>query len=223
MESCKSGSNCWEFWNGSVGSTSFDIHQDITALPNGVYRLEMGGFNRANKDYSDVYVYANTTDREFAVSMKTLASGTSAYGSTPNSMSQAKTALYNSSVWTNTVDNIIVKDGKLTIGTRNVSQLNGGDTWTIIGNVKLYKLEGTALAALMSATIADAQTWAAKNYQGVGTLNTAITTAQGIANASLTYEAIMALINALDAYKVGSLNTDDATGRCIVYGEECRF
>ena len=206
---------CLEFWGSGNSSLYLLAHQEITNLPNGVYRLTINAFNRSQAGMqSNVYVYANTTDKEYTVSMKTRESEKNLYGSEPNSMSAASTAFYSTAgdYWLNTVDNIIVKDGKLDIGIRNVSQLtvNSG-CWTIMGNVKLYQLTGSALSPLMNSLISEAQTLANKNYQGKSELNDAISTAQAVAEANLNYDAVIALQSAITTYKEGSLNSIDAT------------
>lgn len=207
--------NCLEFWGGGNSSLYLLAHQEITNLPNGVYRLTVNAFNRSEAGKpSNVYVYANTTDKEYSVSMKTRESEKSLYGSEPNSMKDAGAAFYSTKgdYWLNTVDNIIVKDGKLDIGIRNVSQLtvNSG-CWTIMGNVKLYELTGASLSPLMNNLITDARNLVAKNYQGASNLEEAILTATSIPESALNYDAIITLQSAIAKYKENSLNSVDAT------------
>lgn len=206
---------CLEFWGGGNSSLYLLAHQEITNLPNGVYRLTINAFNRsAAGQQSNVYVYANTTDKEYSVSMKTRESEKSLYGSEPNSMKDAGAAFYSTKgdYWLNTVDNIIVKDGKLDIGIRNVSQLtvNSG-CWTIMGNVKLYELTGASLSPLMNNLITDARNLVAKNYQGASNLEEEILTATSIPESALNYDAIITLQSAIAKYKENSLNSVDAT------------
>lgn len=209
--------NCIEFWGSANGSLYLQAEQGLTSLPNGIYRLKINAFNRsAAGGKSNVYVYANTTDKEYVVNMKTLESETAAYGSTPGTMETSSAAFYSDAVeggyWQNIVDNILVTDGNMTIGVRNVSQLttNGG-CWTIFGNVKLYELTGADLAGMFDEVIAEANTLVAKQYTGYATLQTAITTAEAIADADIVYSDITTLKAAIKAYREASINSTDAS------------
>lgn len=207
--------NCQEFWTGDTSKAWFKMSQTLTNLPQGVYRLTINAFTRAdNHTISQTAIYANTTEKAYMTSILLRHQDTS-YGSMPNAMNTASEAFYSTAgqYWLNTIDNIMVTDGTLTIGARNVGQLpNEGnkDSWTILGNVKLYRLSGSDLQPLMSQTVSEAQALADEgDFSGKEALETAITNAQSISSSALTLEDITSLQAAMEQYRNARLS--DAT------------
>ncbi len=146
--------------------------------------------------------------------LKTLASGTTAYGSTPGSTSAAYTAFTTSEYWMNTLDNIIIDgttnaSGNLLIGLKPTGQIagNGSNQWICIGNVKLYKLEGADLDALRDDIVSKATTLYNENTSatGAGALNTATLTLSAIADADLTYADIKTLQTAIETFRLARM------------------
>lgn len=207
--------NCQEFWTGDTSKAWFKMSQTLTNLPQGVYRLTINAFTRAgNRTISQTAIYANTTEKAYMTPILLRHQDTS-YGSMPDAMNTASEAFYSTAgqYWLNTIDNIMVTDGTLTIGARNVGQLNNGDdngSWTILGNVKLYRLSGSDLQPLMSQTVSEAQALADEgDFSGKEALETAITNAQSISSTALTLEDITALQTAMEQYRNARLS--DAT------------
>lgn len=210
--SSSQSNKCQEFYNGSVNSSWWRMSQTIKNLPEGVYRFTLHGFTRAEGyEQSQTAVFTNTTDCAHITPMW-LRHKYTAYGSYPNDMGTVSTAFYaDGSHWLNTVDNIIVTDGTLTIGAQNVGQLNGGNTWSIVGNAKLYQLNGADLRTLMNETLTEANAWATKNYTGgISALNEAITTAQSLTDNALTWSAIKTLKQAIATYRQSGIATATA-------------
>lgn len=208
-------SNTYEFFSNATSNNAacFSLNQkQIANLPAGVYKLTVNGFTRTPTTFTNVILFGETTNKQYQVNLKSLASETAAYGSTPNTMAAASTAFYSTAIaggyWLNSIDNIVVEDGKLNIGITNIGQLQSSSSvtsWTIFGNFKLYQLTGAALQPLLNAKISAAQTLAAKNYSGVAVLNSAISTAQSIVAANITYNDIKTLQNAIDTYSAQSM------------------
>lgn len=120
--------NCQEFWTGDTSNAWFKMSQTVTNLPEGIYRLTVNAFTRAgNRDISQTAIYATTTEKEY-MSPILLRHQDTSYGSMPDAMNTASAAFYSTagSYWLNTIDYIMVNDGTLTIGARNVGQLNNG-------------------------------------------------------------------------------------------------
>lgn len=215
--------NCQEFYNNTNNSSWFGMHQDLT-VPNGVYRLTINGFVRAEgKDKQQVAIYATTTDREYLTPIWNRHKFTDYNnGAQPNSMGDASAAFYSTTghYWLNTVDNIMVTDGKLTIGARNIGQMYA-DIWAIFGNVKLYQLTGNDLKPLMDMTLKEAQAIADEgNFTGKEQLTAAITTAQDLSGDALTASDIRTLQGAIEGYRrerladASETNPIDAT--CLI-------
>lgn len=198
----------FEAYNASNSSSWFNCYQNIT-LPAGVYRLTAGAFHRSGNAYTNVILYGTTTQKEYSVGVKTLASETATYGSTPGSRATAKTA-FDAGYWINTVDNIVVENenagkGTLMVGIRNICQppLSSGSIWTIWSDFKLYKLEGTDLDPLRDAVVSSATALLAEttSYNDGGTFSAAISTLSSMADADLTADAITTLKTAMTTYR----------------------
>lgn len=201
-------SGTFEAYNAANTSSWFVCKQTIS-VPAGVYRLTAGAFHRSGNNFTNVILYGTTTKKEYSVNVKTLASETAAYGSTPNSRTTAKTA-FNAGYWINTVENIVVEDegggnGSLEVGIRNIGQppLSGGNIWTIWSNFKLYRLEGADLNSLRALTITRANLLLAEltDYNDGGALATAIVTLAAIEDASLTINNIKTLEAEMLSYR----------------------
>lgn len=211
--------NCQEFWTGDTSNAWFKMSQTVTDLPEGIYRLTVNAFTRAgNRDISQTAIYATTTEKEY-MSPILLRHQDTSYGSMPDAMNTASAAFYSTagSYWLNTIDYIMVNDGTLTIGARNVGQLNnGGDngSWTILGNVKLYRLTGSDLRPLLSQVISEAQALASEgNFSGKSDLESAITAAQNLDDEALTSEQIRTLQAAMESYRQTRLaDATESTG-----------
>lgn len=204
-----------EWYRNSDGNNSIAaLSQQLTGLNEGVYRMTIHGFFRTTKAYTNLAFFAETTDRTLYSPLKTLASGTAAYGSTPNSTGTAYTAFTNSEYWMNTIDNIIIDkttntSGNLLIGLKPTGQIagNGSNHWICIGNVKLYKLEGAALDGLRDDIVSKATTLYNENTSATGavSLNSAITTLSAIADADLTYSDIKTLQTAIETFRLARM------------------
>lgn len=199
--------NCQEFYTTDLSNCWFNMNQVINNLPEGVYRFTINGFTRAgDRNISQTAIYATATDKEYMTPIILRHQDTS-YGSMPNAMNSASAAFYSTAgnYWLNTIDNIIVEDGTLTIGARNTGQLqNGGDdgTWTIMGNAKLYRLTGSDLQPLMNEIITEAQTLADEgDFTGKSALSEAIATAESVNSDDLTLSDIRALKTAILRYR----------------------
>ena len=145
-----------ESWN----KASFNLSQTITGLPNGKYRATCHGYYRWNKSGSDnnnsEAVKAHSNGDEvlnaifFAGSKETplmsvagddeatsFCSTMNWTDNTPNSQWQAA-ACFTKGYYLNTIDDIVVTDGTLTIGVKKETQ--AGTDWAVFDEFKLYYL-----------------------------------------------------------------------------------
>ena len=163
---CNSGSG-WEgteagfqtYTNAEFYSKSYNFHQTMPDMPQGVYLLRMQGFHRKQDSnekemtsflngslkQSDGYLYAN--DEQIPLAMVTRdAQTTNAIGGTqytvngrdfwmPNSMSDSHKFFANGMYWNNLPINHFTR-GDLTIGIR--SSVSTWGTWTCFDNFELY-------------------------------------------------------------------------------------
>ena len=178
-----------EFWNNT-----FDIHQDLTDVPNGIYEFEIYGYGTNGT----TYVYATT------------ASGTtSKVFKNQTSAANFQTALNNIDNYGGNVTGLVqVTDGKLTIGVKREN--NSAGDWTVIDQARLYYYGdytfADAYGADLKALIAEAQALVdATPMAALATeLASAITTAQGVMSTGETEEDFATgkenLQNAIDAY-----------------------
>ncbi len=146
--------NCAEQYN-----KTFDYYQTITGLPAGDYRVGVQAFYRAgyaDNDYSTLnntsnnhailYATGNgTTNSVAVVRASSQASGSKLGGSEstvggryiPNNM-QAASIYFGAGKYQNYVDVTVGNDGRLTIGIKKSSTINGDwtifDNWTLIYN-----------------------------------------------------------------------------------------
>jgi hypothetical protein len=204
---------CFEAKHTANNSTWFNCYQQIS-VPAGVYRLTANAFHRGYQAVvTNVILYGTTTAKEYSTGIKTLSSESTAYGSTPATLVDAKTA-FNANFWLNTVDEIVVEDegggnGTLRIGIRNIAQplratnLSTGDIWTVWSNFKLYQLTAADLDSKRNQVVAEAGALLAEvsDYNDAGALAASKTTLEGIASADLTPAAIKTLQNDMLTYR----------------------
>ncbi len=178
-----------EFWNNT-----FDIHQDLTDLPNGIYEFEIYGYGTNGT----TYIYATTTE---GTTSKVFKNQTSA--------SNFQTALNNIDNYGGNVTGLVqVTDGKLTIGVKR--ETNSSYDWTVIDQARLYYYGdytfAQAYGADLSTLITSAQALvdAAPEFISTTDLESAITTAQGVMSTGTTEEdfstATATLQSAVDTY-----------------------
>ena len=106
-----------EFWNNT-----FDIHQDLTDLPNGIYEFEIYGYGTNGT----TYIYATTTE---GTTEKVFKNQTGA--------ANFQTALDNIDDYGGNVTGLFqVTDGKLTIGVKR--ETNSNKDWCVIDQARLY-------------------------------------------------------------------------------------
>ncbi len=159
-------SNTAEGWTGATGgavslsemefySRTFDLSQQITGLPEGIYRLQVQGFHREKaNDYAANYyagnevinaaLYANASDRTkqepllslYAPGMLGNSSNTDFANGYVNSMAAAR-VVFDGQLYINKIDSIEVKGGEtLQIGIKTLGA-NVDASWTIFDNFKL--------------------------------------------------------------------------------------
>lgn len=160
-------SNTADGWTGATGgavslsemefySRTFDLSQQITGLPEGIYRLQAQGFHREKaNDYAANYnagnevvnaaLYANVSGKSiqkpllslYAHGMLGNSSNTDFANGYVNSMAAARIA-FDGQLYLNNMDSIQVKSGEtLQIGMKTISA-NVDASWTIFDNFKLF-------------------------------------------------------------------------------------
>ena len=121
------GDTYMEVWHPSASNMSFDYFQDVTGLAEGVYTLTANVFNSSNGE-TGAYVngavglYAQTTDQLYFTPVTT-------------------DGEINTEQFT-TIDRIIVTDGKLRVGVRNIGQMTA--RWAGADNFQLIYLGSVA-------------------------------------------------------------------------------
>ena len=125
-----------EFWNNT-----FDIHQDITKLPKGIYEFEIYGYGTNGT----TYIYATTGD-----------------GTTTEKVFKNQTSASNFQTALNNIDNYsgnatglvqVGEDGKLTIGVKRTE--NTSADWTVIDQARLYYYGDYTFAECYGADLKD--------------------------------------------------------------------
>lgn len=178
------------YQNCEAYESTFDMYQDITNLPVGVYELTAQAFHRVagnavasadgdSQDNITAVLYANDISAKFAspysYGMAAASGGSPAdYAYTlngtevyiPNSMQGFKAACdenpeaYKTSVY------VLVTDGKLRVGVRETSRPSSGSDWAIWDNFKLTFVgnanDADAIAKVSGPVIAQAQELYAK-------------------------------------------------------------
>ena len=120
------GDTYFEVWSSNAKVISFNYYQDIEEeLPNGIYRLKANVFNSSNNEEGAkvngaVGLYAQTTDQ--------------LYFAPVTQDSELDTSTFT------VIDSIIVEDGKLRVGIRNLGEMGG--RWAGADNFQLILLDG---------------------------------------------------------------------------------
>lgn len=144
-----------ESWN----KANFNLSQTVTGLPNGKYRVECYGYYRwnngsTNNNAAAVAAHANGTEvlnaKFFAGAKETplmsVAGDANATAfcqtmgwadNTPNSQWQAA-ACFDKGYYKNTLEDVVVTDGTLTIGVKKDTQ--AGTDWAVFDEFKLFYL-----------------------------------------------------------------------------------
>lgn len=209
------GSNCYEAWNNA----SFDVYQVVKNAPEGIYEIEVQGFYRylrgdnawnayqaQTESYvkpggAPVYVYMNTKQTPFQnvfdepvtesyVNTDQL-SVTTEDGETwyfPNCMANSNEA-FTAGMYKQSAYGIIRAGQDMRIGVKGVSN-QGGDSWVIWDNFKLYNVgkNKTAVLNVLPDEIANAKSMLSENM------------------GKTIYENLVAAINAAEA----ALTSDDS-------------
>lgn len=139
------GDTYLEVWHPSASNMTFDYYQDVTGLAEGVYELKANVFNSTNGETGasvggEVGLYAQTTDQFYFAPVLT--------------DSELDVARFT------TVPQIIVTDGRLRVGIRNLGQMKA--RWAGADNFELIYL-GTIADVLTETTEDDVLTQA--DYQ----------------------------------------------------------
>jgi hypothetical protein len=136
------GLNCWNAWRSAFAPSYVDVHQSITNLPNGKYKVSADMITQTGMAYQQ-RVYAESS----------LGTATSPY---------LEAEGWDDGEYTNleTTDFAIVSDGKLTIGARGEGRPDATDAsgWFCVTNFKLtYYGEASEeeIAAASTAKIAE--------------------------------------------------------------------
>ncbi|HLP05573.1 MAG TPA: DUF6055 domain-containing protein [Paludibacter sp.] len=202
--------------------TTFDMHQTISGLPAGKYRLNAKGFERPKPNDSGAAYKAGTetiyaklyaespgysgVNIPFNSLYKHTYSGTGSSNGYANTMAAAETMLANTSTsyYDMAVPNIFLDEGgKLTIGAKSDFQQTG--YWALFDNFKLEYLGKADLndrALALSNRVAEAQGLLTLHIQNSATngLNTAVAQSQAAASANPLIDAdLSAAKTAIDA------------------------
>jgi hypothetical protein len=152
-----------ERWTGNSDS-NFDLYQNLTNLPNGIYKVTCQGFYRAggdgvseSKTWNAVLYAGNQTSPLMNINTGAANSQTGGYqqqiGSTgtyvPNSKYTAS-LVFNDGAYSDNSVYAIVSDGNLRIGIKKQTNLNYD--WTCFDNVRLYYY-GALPSASSSSTV----------------------------------------------------------------------
>ena len=132
-----------EYWN-----KNFDMYQQLTNIPNGIYELSCQGYYRnGGKDLTtgqsiNAYLYANSETQAMPDILSAAGqNGTVGYqnanGYIPNSITDASSYLSAGLYWTTPL-RVTVEDGTLKVGVKKETLV--GDDWTVIDNFKLMYL-----------------------------------------------------------------------------------
>lgn len=120
------GDTYFEVWSSNAKVISFNYYQDIEEeLPNGIYRLKANVFNSSNNEEGakvngSVGLYAQTTDQLYFAPV-------------------TKDSELDTSTFT-VIDSIVVEDGKLRVGIRNLGEMGG--RWAGADNFQLILMDG---------------------------------------------------------------------------------
>ncbi len=163
----------------STPSTTWDINQTITNIPNGWYRVSAQAFQRisnSNTTTATIQLYANNEAQQVELMYNLKKETTNAIGSKkdgnyyyPNNMSEASQyflkGYYQNSVWVN------VTDGSLKVGIRKTSDTGKSNTaWCCFDNFQLYYFGDEKPAEAFGANVI-AETRKAEMVDGALTLS----------------------------------------------------
>lgn len=196
-----------EFWASDLGLAQLNAQLNngtTTTIPDGVYRLTANAYNRTSLAKVTMYLYAATATDEYNVGLKkltensiyTIGTGT---GGAPNTLAEASAA-FAAGDYLNTIDDILVVGGKLSIGVHTLGKLSGD--WTAFDNFKLYDLGSVGVSSVLTKLIQEANTSADLNYSGKSTLQAAISVAQTALAGTPTVSDITTLQSAIKTYKL---------------------
>lgn len=208
------GSNCYEAWNNA----SFDVYQVVKDAPEGVYEIEVQGFYRylrgdnawnayqtgteqyVKKGGAPVFVYMNAKQTPFQnvfdepvtesyvnTDQFSVAIDESLTYYFPNNMANSNEA-FTAGMYKQSAYGIIRKGQDMRIGVKGQSN-QGGDSWVIWDNFKLYNVgnNATVLKTLLPDEVANAKALLSENM------------------GKTIYENLVAAINAAEA----ALTSDD--------------
>ena len=111
------GTTAFEYWNGNASNGKFDYWQEIAGLPNGIYSVS-----------ADMYNSMNGVEGEFAAS-------SGVYGKSGDSEAYKLVDVDGTELINYTTGNVIVLDGTLRIGVKNVETMAA--RWFVADNFKL--------------------------------------------------------------------------------------
>ncbi len=130
------GDTYLEVWDATAANINFNYYQDLTDLEDGVYELSANVFNTALEDANDVVngavgLYAQTASQLYFTAVTTDAANDPDHPLTSSTTDISGLPLI-------IVKNIIVNDGKLRIGVRNLGTM--GARWAGADNFQLRRI-----------------------------------------------------------------------------------
>lgn len=183
------GLTCWNAWASGFTQT-VSISQDLTGLPNGLYKVSADMITQAGY-ITNQHTFAKSTVQKSESPVMTI-EGWDADG------------------WeTLTSDKVLVIDGKLTIGAEGTGNGNASAGWFCATNFKLWYLGEAAPGALdqvVNQTVADAKALAATMHFAAD--KAALEAAANAANSS-DIESLTALSNAMDEAKASEAKYEE--------------
>ena len=183
-----------EFWNNT-----FDIHQDLTDLPNGIYEFEIYGMATNGTSY----VYATTTEGTTEKQFKNTSSNGLSFQGVLNAIDD---------FGGNVTGLFQVTDGKLTIGVKREN--NSSSDWCVIDQARLFyygdytfaEAYGADLKVIIqeakaienpSAALTNAIS-AAENVMTSGTTEAEFADATALLSAAINFDAALKAATALE-------------------------
>ena len=213
-----------ESWN----KANFNISQTVTGLPNGKYRVECYGYYRWNNggnnnnqaaiaghasgtEVLNAKLYAGTKE----VALMSVAGDAEAMAfcqtmgwadNTPNGQWQAA-ACFDKGYYKNTLEDVVVTDGTLTIGVKKDTQ--AGTDWAVFDEFKLFYL-GEDLSIYVQAyhDARDAANAVDQSAPMLGTALTALQTAISTYGSGVDEESKDALLTATSALSSATINAN---------------
>lgn len=213
-----------ESWN----KANFNIYQTVTGLPNGKYRVECYGYYRWNNgtdndnkaavaghtsgdEVLNAKLYAGTKE----VALMSVAGDAEAMAfcqtmgwadNTPNSQWQAA-ACFAKGYYKNTLEDVVVTDGTLTIGVKKDTQ--AGTDWAVFDEFKLFYM-GEDLSIYVQAyhDARDAANAVDQSAPMLGTALTALQTAISTYGSGVDEESKDALLTATSALNSATTNAN---------------